>query len=267
LTLDEDDSSIKDEIQMLLDNLTKFQANLSGKKKSKWRQLRKPILYKPLGIMITFFAFQQFSGIFVIMVYAAKFSTEAGVAINPFLCTVFIGLTRVVTTLVMGFISDKFGRKPPAYFSGFGMAMCMFGLSVCAKYPTKGTSLDWMPMFLIIAFMVSCTLGFLTLPFAMIAEMFPQKLRGFAAGLTIFAAYSMSFVTIKLYPGMVEHLGNICVFAMYGCVSLCGILFVYFILPETKGKSLEEIEDYFRGSKKNKKSKTVENGELELQDK
>lgn len=212
--------------------------------------MKKPELYKPLGIMITFFAFQQFSGIFVIFVYAAQFSKQAGVTIDPLLSAVYIGLTRVVTTILMAFISDKFGRRPPAFFSGFGMFASMMGLAVCSAYPLKDTSYGWLPAFLLIAFIFSCTLGFLTLPFAMIAEIFPQKTRGFGAGLTICAGYLMSFINIKAYPTLVDTLGNETIFIFYALVSLLGIAFVYFLLPETKGKSLQEIENYFRGERK-----------------
>ena len=200
--------------------------------------------------MITFFAFQQFSGIFVIFVYAAKVSVEAGVSIDPFLCTVFIGLTRVVTTILMAFISDTFGRKPPAFFSGFGMAFSMFSLAVLAVYPLKGTSFDWIPVFLLIFFIFSSTLGFLTLPFSMIAEMYPQRSRGLAAGLTIFAGYFMSFINIKIYPTLNASFGNSVIFTFYGVISVLGIFFVHFCLLETKGKSLIEIENYFRGESK-----------------
>lgn len=233
------------EISILTNNFTK--SNTSNNESS-LSILKRPEVYKPLAIMITFFAFQQFSGIFVIIVYGAKFAIEAGVSINPFLCTVFIGITRVVTTLLMGYLSDRFGRRPPAIVSGIGMAICMYALAGCVWNPTKGTSYDWVPGVLVIGFFFFATLGFLTLPFAMIAELFPQRFRGFGSGLTIFAGYTMSFVIIKLYPDMIEILGNGILFMFYGTVSLFGILFVYFILPETKGKSLQEIEDNFRGT-------------------
>lgn len=84
----------------------------------------------------------------------------------------------------------------------------------------------------------------------MIAELYPQKTRGFAAGLTICAGYFMSFINIKAYPELVRTFGNEVIFIFYGIVSLLGLFFVYFILPETKGKSLQEIENYFRGAKK-----------------
>lgn len=245
---DKGDYRIEKEIKDLVENIAK--SNTSGKKTSKWRDLRKPELYKPLSIMIAFFAFQQFSGIFVIFVYAAQFSKQAGVAIDPLLSAVYIGLTRVVTTLLMAYISDKFGRRPPAFFSGFGMCASMMGLAACSAHPLVDTSFNWVPAFLLIFFIFSCTLGFLTLPFAMIAELYPQRTRGFAAGLTICAGYFMSFINIKAYPYLVDSLGNEVIFIFYGTVSLLGIFFVYFVLPETKGKSLQEIENYFRGERK-----------------
>lgn len=241
-TPDKDDYRIDKEVKDLVEN-----ASRSTDSASKWSELRKPELYKPLAIMIAFFAFQQFSGIFVIFVYAAQFSKEAGVAIDPLLSSVYIGLTRVVTTVLMAFISDKFGRKPPAMFSGFGMCLSMMGLAACAVHPLKETAYEWVPTFLLIAFIFSCTLGFLTLPFAMIAELYPQRSRGFAAGLTICAGYFMSFLNIKAYPTLVQTLGKEKIFVFYGFVSLLGIAFVHFFLPETKGKSLQEIENYFRG--------------------
>ncbi|XP_058126495.1 facilitated trehalose transporter Tret1-like [Anopheles ziemanni] len=239
---------IKAELKALEENIARFRSSES-KKTSKMVQLKKPEVYKPLTIMCTFFVFQQFSGIFVIIVYAASFSIEAGVAIDPFLSAVLVGFTRVVTTLLMAFISDKFGRRPPALFSGFGMACCMFGLAACAIFPVADTELNWIPTALLVTFIFTATLGFLTLPFSMNAEVYPTKVRGFASGLTIFFGYTMSFIILKVYPTMVSMLGSENVFLFFGVVSLIGILFVYFFLPETKGRTLQDIEEYFRGDK------------------
>jgi MFS family permease len=150
----------------------------------------------------------------------------------------------------MAFISDRFGRKPPARFSGFGMFLSMMGLAICVEFPVKETSLNWIPSFLLLFFIFSSTLGFLTLPFSMIAEMYPQNSRGFAAGLTICAGYFMSFINIKAYPILVENVGNKIIFLFYGFVSLLGVFFVHFFLIETRGKTLQEIENHFRGKTK-----------------
>jgi Sugar (and other) transporter len=86
-----------------------------------WSTLRRPEIYKPLAIINAFFAFQQFSGTFVIIVYATQFAAEAGAGLDKFLVTVLIGVSRVVATIFLAyFILDKYGRKPPSIFSGIG---------------------------------------------------------------------------------------------------------------------------------------------------
>lgn len=86
-----------------------------------WRTLKRPEIYKPLIIINAFFAFQQLSGTFVIIVYATQFAEEAGAGIDKFLCTVLIGASRVLATVILAyFILDKYGRRPPSIFSGVG---------------------------------------------------------------------------------------------------------------------------------------------------
>lgn len=83
-----------------------------------WKTLKQPEIWKPLAIINAFFAFQQFSGTFVIIVYATQF---ASTGIDKFLVTVLIGFSRVIATLILAFfILDKYGRKPPSIFSGIG---------------------------------------------------------------------------------------------------------------------------------------------------
>lgn len=209
--------------------------------------LKRPEIYKPLFIINTFFGFQQFSGIFAIIVYASKFSVEAGVEMDPFLCTVLIGLVRVLATFLVAYVLDTWGRKPPTIFSGIGMTVCMFGLAFYSLMPEGSLPFSgWMTAFFLLAYIFTSTLGFLTIPFAMLPELFPQKVRGMTAGLTVCLAYLMSFIVIKLYPSMLDAMGNGFVFVFYGSVSLVGVFFVYYILPETKGKTLEEIENSFK---------------------
>jgi hypothetical protein len=83
-----------------------------------WTTLKRPEIWKPLAIINAFFAFQQFSGTFVIIVYATKFASNG---IDKFLVTVLIGFSRVVATVILAyFILDRYGRKPPTIFSGIG---------------------------------------------------------------------------------------------------------------------------------------------------
>uniref|UniRef100_A0A336M9V4 CSON007562 protein n=1 Tax=Culicoides sonorensis TaxID=179676 RepID=A0A336M9V4_CULSO len=211
---------------------------------SSMEMLTHPEVYKPLLHMIALFAVQQFSGIFVIIVYAANFAEASHVAIDSFLAAVLIGVARVIATICIFFVMDKFGRKPPLLFSGIMMTICMYGLSAYNYFEISGVG--WLPGLLLILFIFTSTIGFLSVPFAMIAEVFPRKARGLGAGLSITAAYFLFFVALKLYPTMVEYLDNVKIFGIYGTVSLIGVFFVHFILIETKGKTLEQIEVHFK---------------------
>jgi MFS family permease len=237
---------IDEEIQVMSINRSTSQRNSSSG--MLWHEFKKPQLYKPLIIMILFFTIQQFSGIFTIFIYAAQFSIEAGVSIDEFLCTVIIGLIRCFTVIIVSFASDKYGRKPLATISTTGMFISMLGLVVCSIFNTelKTSQLFWLPTALLFFFIFSGTFGVLTLPFAMIAEVYPQNTRGLAVGLTIFYAYIMSFANVKTFTAVFSIFGSVTVFSFYGIVSLLGIAFAVIILPETKGKSLHEIELYFQ---------------------
>lgn len=199
--------------------------------------------------MVTFFTIQQFSGIFVIFTYAASFSVEAGVAIDEFLSTVVIGVIRCVTTIFVAFASDRFGRKPVAITSGVGMLVNMSGLVACAAFPPAQTNFAWLTAVFLYGFILFGSLGFLTLPFAMVAEMYPQKTRGFAAGITMAIAFGISFLNIKTFTTAFAFFGSFWMFSFYAVVAALGVLFAVIVLPETKGKSLHEIESYFRGPK------------------
>lgn len=207
-------------------------------------QMKKPEVYRPISIMIGFFAFQQLSGIFVVVVYAAKFATSVGVTMDPFLCVVYIGFVRVVAGGIVGLLLDRLGRRKPTIYSAIIMAKCMYALAAWSVYPID--NYDWIPVVLILMYVFSSTLGLLTIPFVMNAEIFPQKYRGFGSGITICAAYTICFICVKLYPMMTMDLGSVHVCLFYGTFSLLSIFYVGFILPETKGKSLSDIENMFK---------------------
>lgn len=205
-----------------------------------------PELYRPFIIMTLFFVVQQFSGLIVILVYTAQFSIEAGVVIDAFLSTVVIGIIRCATTVLVGFVSVRFGRKPITVLSAIGMLVSLLGITLCAAVQTKDGNFSWLPTVFLFVYMFSGTLGFLTLPFAMVAEMYPQKSRAFASGITMCLAFLMTFVNVKMFSTVFEYFGNVVVFAFYSFVALAGLLFAIFILPETKGKTLQEIEQFFK---------------------
>lgn len=215
------------------------------KQESFLTNLLKPEVYRPILIVIGFFAFQQTSGIFVVVVYAAKFATDVGVSMDPFLCVVYIGIVRVIAGTIIGLGLDHSGRRPPTIYSSILMAICMFGLALYSKFPLS-VEYGWIPVVLILVYVFTSTLGLLTIPFVLNAEIYAAKYRGFCSGIAIAAAYSICFVCVKLYPWMIFNWGsfNVCLF--YGICSLFSIFYVHFIVPETKGKTLSDIENMFK---------------------
>jgi MFS family permease len=203
----------------------------------------RPEVWKPLLILNTFFLFQQLSGVFVVIFYAVDIADEAGVHTDGYLVSVLIGATRLLVTVAISYASKRFGRRPLAVVSGVGMTICMGTL---AGFLYLGSpALNWLPAVTLVLYIFMSTVGFLTLPWAMIGELFPARVRGLAGGITTCCAYLFSFAVLKTYPQMKDTLGRQGVFLFYGVMALLGTVFLWRCLPETQGKTLEEVERMF----------------------
>ncbi|XP_044733949.1 solute carrier family 2, facilitated glucose transporter member 8-like [Chrysoperla carnea] len=248
------------------------------------KYLLQPECLKPFVIMCTYFFFQQFSGIFVIIYYAVDIVKEAGIVLDPYLVAIMIGLVRTGVSMMVSYISKRFGRRPPSILSGGSMTICMVILALYLFLiqaeniePSTAAALSnytsdnlteplleikadtirdillehyqWVPLVTLMSYFFASTFGFLTIPFAMIGEVYPTEIRGFAGGLTAFMCYTFSFIVVKLYPTMLAGFGRPGLFLFYSIMSFFGTVFVIMYLPETKGKTLQEIEEHFRGNK------------------
>lgn len=126
------------------------------------------------------------------------------------------------------------------------MAISMLLLSAYGAYGEYLPLRNFMTIALLLMYIITSTFGFLTIPFTMIAELFNIQIKGVAAGISVSFCYFTSFISIKMYPFLVESLGSSTVFLIYGIISILATVFVSIILPETKGKTLEEIENLFK---------------------
>lgn len=209
---------------------------------------------KPFLIMNLFFFFQQFSGTFVVVFYAVDIVKEAGINFDPYIAAILIGLTRFIVTIVVSFVSNRYGRRPPAIVSGAGMTLTMGCLATYLYLSSTGVIAEdeftWFPVVSLMLYILTSTIGFLTLPWAMVGEVYPARVRGLAAGLTTCFAYICNFIIVKIYPAMLISLQRYGLFFFYGGVSVLGTIFVVLLLPETKGRDLQQIEEYFQKKKK-----------------
>lgn len=215
------------------------------------QRLKQRAVYCPFLIMSTFFFIQQFSGVMVVVFYAINIAEKAGVKLDFYFAIILIGICRVVTSAFISLVSGKTGRRLSSFISGVGVTVSLYGLSaylICHDTVMDDqlqSSLSWLPLTLVLLFIILSTYGFLTIPFAMVAEVFPMEVRGFMVGLTICVCYICCFIAIKTYPMFEELLPNYVIFFCYGSVGFAGTIFLIIFLPETRGKTFTEIEEGF----------------------
>lgn len=256
--VDNESEEIVDEIESLISYKTDNKITYDNKSCSaQLQQLLQPNCLKPFVLVLTYFFFQQFSGSFVVVFYAIDIVKQAGVTtLDPYTAIVAVALTRFFASILVSYLSKRYGRRPLSIVSGAGMTLCMITLALYLFLTTNNNNnnnFSWIPIALLITYFFTSTLGFLTMPFAMAAECFPSRIRGTATGLITCAAYVFNFVTVKVYPNMVDAMHSEGVFGFYGGMALLGTIFIVACLPETKGKTLQEIEEYFSGGGGNDK--------------
>ncbi|XP_017875465.1 facilitated trehalose transporter Tret1 [Ceratina calcarata] len=221
------------------------------------RALLKPNALKPFTLLFLYFLIYQWSGTNVITFYAVEIFHDSGATLDKYLAAVILGVVRLASTIVACILCRICGRRPLTMVSSIGCGLSMLGLGGYMWLKTYWTAnslpiiATWFPVFCIFAYTITCTLGFLVIPWVMIGEVYPVQVRGIIGGLTTMAAHSFIFTVVKTYPFLVHAITRHGTFILYGGISLFGTIYFYLCLPETKGKTLQEIEDYFSGRKNN----------------
>ncbi|XP_013148937.1 PREDICTED: facilitated trehalose transporter Tret1-2 homolog isoform X1 [Papilio polytes] len=223
-----------------------------------WREkianLKSPELLKPLAIMIIFFITCQFSGVNAIAFYSIEIVEKAvGKGMDHYVAMLAIDVLRTVMSVVACVICKQYGRRPLCFISGIWTALSMIGLALFLYFTEgKPTDMSWLPLSCLMIYICAISIGLVPLPWMMCGEVFPTKVRGLGSGISSATTFLAFFVVVKTAPGMMSSLGEVFTFLFYGIIAFIGTVILYFILPETKGKSLQEIEDKFRGIKSNK---------------
>ncbi|XP_011255977.3 uncharacterized protein LOC105251128 [Camponotus floridanus] len=206
----------------------------------------------PFIIIVSYFFFQQFSGIYVVVYNAVEIMDKSGIQIDPYIGAILIGVARFIATLVVAGLSQKFGRRFPSIISGIGMTIFMGGLSLYLFLIENGTVISdngIIPVACMMLFVFSCTLGYMVIPFVMVGEIYPSKVKDVLSGLSIAIGYIFSAITIKTYPDMLRLMSMQGLFLFFAIISLSGVIFIFLFLPETKGKTLREMEDMYSKKK------------------
>lgn len=215
-----------------------------NQKQGTFNELLRPGLRTALTIGIFLSIFSQVTGINVIMYYAPEIFKATGDGSSSALVqTVWVGGINTLMTLVAIKYVDQLGRKKLLLIGSAGMAICL-GLVGMAFYQ-QATGGYWVlaGILLYISFF-AISLGPLT--FVVVAEIFPNSTRGRAMGVAIFFLWLSVYIVSQTFPMLLKSIGSAYTFWIYMLMSMLAFLFIWRVVPETKGKSLEEIQDMWK---------------------
>lgn len=193
-----------------------------------------------VGILLS--VFQQFVGINVALYYAPRIFESMGAAKDAsMLQTIIMGLVNVVFTVVAIMTVDKWGRKPLLIIGSIGMAIGMIAIATLAFFDIIGTA----TLLFIIIYTASFMMSWGPICWVLISEIFPNEIRSQAIALSVAAQWAANFFISSTYPPMMEFSSG-GTYLFYGIMSILSALFVWKMVPETKGKTLEEIENIWK---------------------
>ncbi|XP_040050597.1 solute carrier family 2, facilitated glucose transporter member 8 [Gasterosteus aculeatus] len=218
--------------------------------------LKDPGVYKPLVIGVMLMLFQQMTGINAIMFYAENIFERAHFKESD-LASVIVGLIQVVFTGVAALIMDRAGRKILLIISGVAMAISTTAFGVyfylMSGLPSRAgeephADLAWLALASMAVFITGFALGWGPIPWLVMSEIFPSKVRGVASAACVLTNWSMAFIVTKTFQDLMGLLTSAGTFWLFSSMCLLNVLFTVAFVPETKGKTLEQIEASFRGS-------------------
>ena len=193
-----------------------------------------------IGIMLS--VFQQFVGINVALYYAPRIFESMGAAKDAsMLQTIVMGLVNVVFTVIAIMTVDKWGRKPLLIVGSIGMAIGTFGVAGLAFSNVIGIG----TLVFIIIYTASFMMSWGPICWVLISEIFPNKIRGQAVAIAVAAQWAANYFISSTYPMMMEFSGGL-TYGFYGLMSVLSAIFVWKFVPETKGKTLEQMEDLWK---------------------
>jgi len=213
---------------------------------SNWELLKKPNLLKAVLIGAAIAILGQFMGVNAVLYYGPTIFEQSGVSGGDALFyQVLVGAVNVLTTLIALYIIDKVGRKKLVYFGVTGMIITLVLIAVYFYY---GDAYGWSSVFLLVLFLAYIFFTAISISaviFVLLSEMYPTKIRGLAMSIAGFSLWIGTFIVGQLTPWLLESLSPEGTFLLFALMCLPYMYIIWKLVPETTGKTLEEIESYW----------------------
>lgn len=194
-----------------------------------------------IGVFLALFS--QITGINAIIYYAPEIFKSVGFGTeSALLQTVIIGVTNTLFTFVAIKFIDQLGRRKLLLWGVTGMVICLFGVGTVFYF---GLNSGPLLLIFILGFIASFASSLGPIPWVIISEIFPTKTRGIAMSIAILMLWIGVVIITQLTPILLKEVGGAITFWIFGANAILLLIFTYKMIPETKGKTLEEIEKYW----------------------
>jgi SP family galactose:H+ symporter-like MFS transporter len=204
----------------------------------------RPALVVGMGLAI----FQQVTGINTVIYYAPTIVQSAGIssASAAILATAGIGLVNVLMTVVAMWLIDRVGRRPLLLTGIAGMIVTLGILGFIFRTPAQDTTAAWVAVVTLMAYVAFFAISLGPIFWLLIAEIYPLQIRGQAEGTAAATNWIFNLLVSMTFLTLVELIGPAPTFWLYGALAIAAWFFSYYLVPETKGRTLEEIEQSWR---------------------
>ena len=212
-------------------------------KREEWKFLREPGILKAVLIGSAIAILGQFMGVNAVLYYGPKIFADAGFE-DPLFSTVLVGVVNMLTTVIALVIIDKVGRKKLVWWGVGGMILCLLMIGLYFLPLTNLPTWFMLTFFLLYVFCTAISIS--AVVFVLLSEMYPNRVRGLAMSIAGFALWIGTYLIGQLTPWMLENLTPAGTFFLFAFMCIPYLLIMYKCVPDTTGKSLEEIEAYWK---------------------
>lgn len=223
-------------------------ASIAGETKSEWRTLLEPGIFKAVLIGCAIAILGQFMGVNAVLYYGPKIFSDAGLSgEGSMFSTVLVGVVNMLTTVIALLIIDKVGRKQLVWWGVGGMILCLLMIGLYFCFPQSLPTWFLLTFFLLYVFCTAISIS--AVVFVLLSEMYPNRVRGLAMSIAGLALWIGTYLIGQLTPWMLETLTPAGTFFLFAAMCVPYLLIMWKCVPETTGKTLEEIEAYWTSRK------------------
>lgn len=222
-----------------------------GVRRANYRMYTRRNFLMPYFIVTLTFFIGQFGGLLPLITYAVNIFESLHTPINPYIATLFLGISHLSGTFLCVILIHYTGKRPLALTSTVGGGICFMVVAVYAQFQeSQGWDTPLVPLVFLLAFGFLSHLCIRSLPWMLIGEVFPNNIRSTASGASASSAYIFGFMVNKLFYPMRDVIALHGLFYFYACVNLFGAGMLYTFMPETESRSLSDIEVHFADKSK-----------------